>query len=238
MKPCDDNQDLMMRRLDGALNLVEQSTLDAHLRECPRCTRDCGYLLVADGLLRAVDAPKVSAEEWAVVETEIAKAAGAEDDLRVAAGATEPPPVSREEWDGVWQGIEREALLGKREEKKTIDIRTVRKRAVWQYGVAIAAAAVVVLGIYLVVGMMHPRAPRPTIAADEVQVGKGYAYTTIKTESAESIYVIAQINNIEYVSASTKGGFMYSTENNVMEIAPKSALTGPGGGPVEVPPKP
>jgi len=238
MKPCDQYPDLMMRRLDGALNLVEQSTLEAHLRDCPQCASDYGYLVAADGLLRAVDAPKVSAEEWAAAETKISKAAGAEDGLRVVAVAMEPPPVSEEEWAGVWRGIEREALLGKRDEEKTIDVRAARRRFSWRYAVAAAAAAaVVVVGIYLVISMMQPPPPRPTIAADKVQAGKGYAYTTIKTESSDSIYVIAQVDKIEYIRASTEGDFMYSTSDGVVKIATKSSLGGDEG-PVKVPSNP
>jgi anti-sigma factor RsiW len=238
MKSCYEYPDLMMRQLDGALNLAEQSALDAHLRDCSRCASDFGYLRMADGLLRAVDAPNVNAEEWAAAEAEVAKAAGAEDGLGVIASVTEPPAVSRDEWDGVWRGIEREALL-QTDESRAIDIREARRRSVWRYAAAVAVAAVVVLGVYIIMGILlaPPPSVRPPVMPDKVAVGNGYAYATVKTESADAIYIVAQVNNMEYISASTSGDYLYSTHDGGVEVASKGTLPG-NKEPVVVPPKP
>jgi hypothetical protein len=235
---CEDNLDLMMRRLDGALNLVEQSTLEAHLRDCPRCTREFEYLRVSDCLLRAVGAPAVSEADWGPVFAEISEAAGSEEAPSLAATATEPPAVSAEEWKGVWEGIEREALLGAREDVRPAEIiPAVRKRSRLRLGAAAAAAAVVVLAAYIIFFVGGPRTMPPAVA-DEVKAGKGYAYTTVETGSEEPIYVIADINEIDYASASSGKDYMYSVseDGSAIEIAPREAVEGGGEGPIEVPP--
>jgi hypothetical protein len=241
MKTCEEYQDLLMRRLDSALNLTEQATLDAHLRDCPRCRLDYEYLRAADGLLRAVDAPPVSGQDWAAVFAGIAKESAADETLRVAAGATDPPAVTGDEWATVWDNIERGALLGEKENVTPIEIApAARRRAGWRrYATAVAAAAVIALGVFIVIDLLQPPPPKPDMPADIVEVGEGYAYTTIRTTDNEPIYVISDVNNLDYVSAVTEGDFMYSErDGHVIEVAPREDVEGPPEGPVVVPPGP
>lgn len=225
MNACEYNRDLMMQRLDGTLNLVEERTLEAHLRECAACVRENGLLRAADGLLRAVGAPEVAEEEWASVLVKIIPAS--EEGTRamtLAASASEPPQVSDDEWSEVWSGIEREALLGRREAIEPAGIvRAARRRSVWsEITIGAAAAALLAVGVYLILqGTMQPVVTPPPAVADAVTVGKGYAYTTINTGADEPVYVITAAGSIESAAVSTSSGYMHSAaENSVIEIVP------------------
>ncbi len=236
MNACEENSDLMMRSLDGMLNPAEERTLKTHLRKCARCARDYDLLRMADGLLRAVSAPEVAANEWSPMLKRMTEAA---DDGRkvmaVAAEATEPPSVGEKEWSEVWSGIEREALLGERREVQPTDISPARrKRSVWSKA-AIGAAAVVLLavGVYLVLlGMLQPVNAPPPLIADEVQVGRGYAYAVINTGLEEPVYVVTALGSLERSRVSTGGGYMHSVGEGegVIEVAPRNQEK-----PIEVP---
>lgn len=244
MDICEHNRELMMRHLDGMLNLVEERTLEAHLRDCPACARDYELLRSADGLFRAVGAPEVAADEWSLMLNRMIHAADEErETISLAAQATEPPPVSRHEWSEVWSGVEREALLGKREHIEPVDIRpAVRKRSIWSEAAIGAAAAVLLLvGVFLILhGMLRPSPALPPNVADVIKVGEGYAYTTVVTDSEEPVYVIAMAGSIGSTSASTGSGYMHSPvdDRGVIEIAPRDFIVDDddSGKPLEISP--
>ena len=237
MNACEENSDLMMRSLDGMLNPAEERTLKTHLRKCARCARDSDLLRMADGLLRAVSAPEVAANDWPPILKRMTEAA---DDGRkvmaVAAEATEPPSVGEKEWSEVWSGIEREALLGERREVQPTDISPARrKRSVWSKAAIGAAAAVLLaVGVYLVLrGMLQPvNVPPLPLIADEVQVGRGYAYAVINTGSEEPVYVVMALGSLERSRVSTGSGYMHSVGEGegVIEVAPRNQEK-----PIEVP---
>ncbi len=236
MNACEENSDLMMRSLDGMLNPAEERTLKTHLRKCARCASDYDLLRMADGLLRAVSAPEVAANEWSPILKQMTEAAdNGRRVMAVAAEAAEPPSVGEKEWSEVWSGIEREALLGERREVQPTDISPARrKRSVWsEAAIGAAAAVLLAVGVYLaLLGMLQPVNVPPPLIADEVQVGRGYAYAVINTGSEEPVYVVTALGSLERSRVSTGSGYMHSVGEGegVIEVAPRNQEK-----PIEVP---
>lgn len=55
MRSCEDYEELISARLDGALTDEERAALDAHLAGCPRCRRTAEELARVDAALRSLD---------------------------------------------------------------------------------------------------------------------------------------------------------------------------------------
>ena len=55
MRTCEDYEELISARLDGALTDEERAALDAHLAGCPRCRRTAAELARVDAALRSLD---------------------------------------------------------------------------------------------------------------------------------------------------------------------------------------
>ncbi len=54
MRTCEDYEELISARLDGALTDEERAALDAHLAGCPRCRRTAAELAQVDAALRSL----------------------------------------------------------------------------------------------------------------------------------------------------------------------------------------
>lgn len=54
MRTCEDYEELISARLDGALTDEERAALDAHLAGCPRCRRTAAELAEVDAALRSL----------------------------------------------------------------------------------------------------------------------------------------------------------------------------------------
>ncbi len=54
MRTCEDYEELISARLDGALTDEERAALDAHLAACPRCRRTAAELAEVDAALRSL----------------------------------------------------------------------------------------------------------------------------------------------------------------------------------------
>ena len=54
MRTCEDYEELISARLDGALTDEERAALDAHLAGCPRCRRTAEELAQVDAALRSL----------------------------------------------------------------------------------------------------------------------------------------------------------------------------------------
>ena len=54
MRTCEDHEELISARLDGALTDEERAALDAHLAGCPRCRRTAAELAEVDAALRSL----------------------------------------------------------------------------------------------------------------------------------------------------------------------------------------
>ncbi len=234
MSACDKYFDLIQKHISGELSADESRALSGHLENCEACRREAGLLRGADALLCAVGVPRVAEAEW-VERAAVLEARGSRVDA-LPADVVRPPDVSREEWERVWQDIERQALLGGAEYEEEIGaIRLAERRRALTRRIlsSLAVAAAVILVVLAAHMFLSPseRAAPPRSVPDSVTVARGYLHRTISIEGGPPIHVVVSADDTTGATrVSTGKGYLYAIEETqdgaeIVRIVSKEALS-------------
>ena len=229
MSDCEKNLELIQMKLDGTLSVQDERALSGHLEKCGPCRGKAELLRSADALLLAAGAPKIEEAEW-VERTQILNT--------LASGAREfplkPPDVKDEEWERVWDDIERHILLdGVGRESGGAILPAARKRVLTRRILTsfttLAAAVLIILAAYLFFSPTEIIEP-PLSENDTVTVARGYYSSTVKIESAHPVHIIAMEEDVlDTIEIDTAEGFLHSVgkmqdSGDVVEIIAEGEL--------------
>ena len=216
MSACDKYLYLIQKHISGELSADESRALSGHLEKCGMCRLEAQLLRGANALLCAAGAPRLAGAEWAERARTLEERTSGVDAL--PADVVRPPDVSREEWESVWQDIERQALLGGAgdgEEIKAIPLAGKRRqviRRVVSYFAAAAAVAFILLAAHMFLSLPERAAP-PRSVPDSVTVARGYLHRTINIEGVPPMHVIVSADDTTGVTRVSAGkGYMYAIE--------------------------
>ncbi|MFH1551122.1 MAG: zf-HC2 domain-containing protein [Planctomycetota bacterium] len=217
MSTCDKYLYLIQKHISGELSADESRALSGHLEKCGTCRLEAQLLRGANALLCAAGAPRVDGAEWAERARALEERTSGVDAL--PADLVRPPDVSREEWESVWQDIERQAVLGGAgdgEEIKAIPLagkrRQVIRRVVSYFAATAAAVILVVLAAHILLSPPERTAP-PMSMPDSVSVARGYLHRTINIEGVPPMHVIVSADDATGATSVSAGkGYMYAIE--------------------------
>jgi len=243
MSTCDKYLDLIQKHISGEISADESRALSGHLEKCETCRLEAQLLRGADALLSAAGAPRVGGAEWAERARVLEERTSGLDAL--PADAVRPPDVSREEWESVWQDIERQALLGGTGDSEAIRAapfagkrRQIIRRVVSYFAAAAAAVILAVLAVHILLSPPERTAP-PELMPDSVAVARGYLHRTINAEGVPPVHVIVSADDATGATSVSAGeGYMYTIEETQdgEEIARITSEESPGDeAPVVIP---
>ena len=217
MSDCHKYLYLIQKHISGELAADESRVLSGHLEKCGTCRLEAQLLRGANALLCSAGAPRVDGAEWAERARVLDERTSGSDAL--PADAVRPPDVSREEWESVWQDIERQALLGGAGDREAIKAaplagkrRQVIRRVVSYFAAAAAAVILVVLAAHMFLSPPE-RATPPQSVPDSVTVARGYLHRTISIEGVPPMHVIVLADDATGATSVSAGkGYMYAIE--------------------------
>ena len=229
MSNCQKYLELAERRLDGAISQDESRDLEEHLRKCEICRREFQIMEGADALMRLEITPALQDADWPDL---MGGSTGVStEDAPLPADALRPPDVSEEEWDNIWNDIERETLLGGMQGGSAAGPpdaaqRSIRRRRIFPAFAAVAAA--VLVGFAVIAYLLRPPldTPQPDLVPDIVSVAPGYLINDLEMDDGNIVHAISFEPDVSDTGVETAEHYLDCvSEADVVEIVGSGGLS-------------